>query len=145
MKKMVLVCLIIMALTGLWMKGEQAYWQYWNFEPVIIHSEILPVKNYGTPLRPGDILKYSVDGTKTMDVVCVVKRQLINGYVIDFEAVEPPAKKLNERKTVPASLPLPKNIDAGTWRLRSTWECYVGPEKRPIRVTRESEKFEVTQ
>ena len=124
--------------TGTWI--ERAYWRYWDFKPVTIHS--ISILNPGKTALAGGLLIYEVDMTKNMATACTVKRQLVDGHLIDYDEVAPPAKPLGRQKAV-ASVSIPRATDTSTWFMRYTLDCPMGPEGRHVYVNSRSEDFRV--
>jgi hypothetical protein len=141
MKKAILIVLLLMFGLSMVVIAERAIWRYWPFEPLKMCPTI-KVMNPGKVVMAGSMMIYEVSFDKTMPVACTIKRQLINSYRVDYDALTPPQKELGPQKAV-SSIHVPSYADAGEWFMRWTAECYVGPENRIISITRESERFQV--
>lgn len=141
-RKMVFRILVIMCivLCGLW--AERLYWAYWPFEPLIVHG--IKIINPDNTVCAGSNLLYQMEIEKQMDVPAKVKRQLVNSYIIDYPAIEPPDKPLGSQ-VVTTTVPVPEYADAGLYHLRWAVEYEVGPDKRPITVRTESKPFMVVK
>lgn len=142
MKNKILYILILIAIVSVAMWAETLYWRYWPFD--IIEVSKIKIDHPGKTVRAGDLLRYSMDIDKKMNLPATVKRQLENSYRIDFPAQEVPAKALG-RQTVRGYLQIPNFADAGVYRMTWTAEYEIGPEKRIIAVSTDSEPFTVVR
>jgi hypothetical protein len=119
---------------------EDAYWKYWPFDPATIHS--ITVTNPGKAVCAGSPMKYEVEITKNMDVPCSVKRTLVNSSLILYPAEYPPRKKLGYQK-VPASIHVPRAADYREYFMKFTIDYEIGPNKRIVSRSKDSELFTV--
>jgi hypothetical protein len=142
-KRVFLILVIIITVLAVIATAEKYYWRYWPFEPLVVHS--IKVTNPGKTVLVGTLMLYDVNFDKNMDVNCVVKRQLVNHSVINYEPIDPPRKPTGKNQTTPSSIQVPGGTDAAQWFMRWTAECKVGPEERIIAVKKDSEMFTVVR
>lgn len=132
----VLACVVL-----IWNLGEKMYWTYYPFEPLIVHESIKILNQ--DPIYPGSTLAYAITFTKKLPLQATITRQLRNHYIYTMAETNPPMKEIGKKRTEWAVLPIPKYAECGTYTLRWTATYEVGPDKRPIHVTVDSEPFEI--
>lgn len=139
-KKITGVCIIVMTVLVTVMWIDHFYWQYWPFE--ILKVKSIKVLNQDKKVKAGDLMLYEVSFDKYKDTPCVIKRQLINSYKVDYDRLFPPRKVTGVNLRNVSTIHVPSYIDTGIWFMRWTAECRI-TEGRVISYTYESEKFEV--
>lgn len=135
-----LLCIAVFLITTSTL--EKWYWRYWPFEPAVIHS--ITVTNPNKEVCAGDDMTYLVEVTKTLDVPCTVKRTLINSQMLFYAPIQPPRKPLGYQH-VSASIHVPRGADYREYYMGFTIDYEIGPEKRIVSVSKNSEKFRVIQ
>ena len=120
---------------------ERAYWTYWPFEPLVIRS--IEVKNAGNTVCAGSMMIYEMDITKNIDAPVKVRRQLVNSYLLDIPALEPPAKPLGDQ-IVPAYLDIPSFAEEGTYFMRWSADYSITPD-RVVTVKTQTKPFKVVK
>ncbi len=115
------------------------YWLFWPYEPMII-SEPIVIDNFDHTVHPGDYLRYDLHLDKQMDLPCVVYRQLLNNFTVNYSPVYsniPVGKRVMSIKLL-----IPNSAEPGDYRLKVGWEYKVNPI-RTILVEKWSEPFQV--
>jgi len=142
-KKSILAAIIVLALlvAGAWV--DRWYWEHWPMVPLVLHGDKIKITNANREVCQGSMLLYAIEGEKLMEYTgAVVKRQLINSYVITYPASQPPTKPMGHID-VGGHLHVPKMAEVGDWYMR--WEVIVplGPEKygRKFSIAKNSEPF----
>jgi len=115
---------------------EDMYWKYWPFDPATIHS----IKVVNKEVCAGGDMHYVVEITRNMNVPCRVKRSLVNSSLIPYPVLEPPAKPLGYQK-VDASIHVPRSAEYREYYMPFTVDYLIGPNKRVISRSMNSERF----
>ena len=113
-----------------------------HYEPIIIHS--IKTTNPNNQVLAGGKYLYDADLAITEDYLnatCVLKRAMVNGYNIIYDAQYPPKKHLG-RQIVKGDLDIPPNTK-GKWYMRWTVECKNGRLGIPTVVTYDMDKTPV--
>jgi hypothetical protein len=137
-RKLIIVALAVLVSMNMCWIGKDLYWEYGDFKPVIAHSITLATDQ----VCRGSNLYYTVDIDKTMNVSCVITRELVNSYRINYDPVYPTSGELGKRP-VTSRVYIPKNTEPDEWFLRWRQTCFVGPKKREIITNLESKPFRV--
>lgn len=144
LKWLMFILLSSLVILSLEWQCERLYWQYWNFEPLIIHGK-MQVLNKDKTIYPGEILLLRVDFTKNLLILPTeIRTQMFNSFVYDLtpETKFPAAAmKPLGRQQVSFPLPFPRAAEYGKYHIHRTWVYRMGPYKREVAVTAESEDF----
>jgi hypothetical protein len=140
MKRVAFLILFLMSILVIWWQIERVYWEYFTPVSGIICGEII-ITNPDKKVCAGSLMSYSITWDKKQRGACVIKRQLINSYLIPYDSEEPPEKPLG-KQVILGKLHVPKNADPGDhWFMRWSVECPVGPYNKIIPITKDSERF----
>lgn len=118
---------------------------YYDWKPFVLLNEdgLIKIINLNKTVCAGDLMRYVNVIDKRMPGACVVKRQLVNSYVINYDPVEPPEKELG-KQAILGTLHVPSKADPGDhWFMRWSAECDVTFLKRKMIINGISEKFTV--
>jgi hypothetical protein len=122
---------------------EKAYWKYWPFQVLEIHS--FKILNSGKIVYPGGVVQQEVIYSKHLDIQATVYTELENSVLITMAPTFPPEKEIGLNKKALPVLEMPSFAPAGKYTMKKTW-CYpIGPYGRTEKVSKRSEPFYVVE
>lgn len=149
-KKMVLVCLIVMAMYSIVSWSETWYWKYYPFDPAKIYEFSIPTEpgkmfgikilNPGKMVYPGGEVLYQVDMDKKMSIAPVVKVEQRNTFSYIMSPYVPPIRPLGRQK-VAIPISVPRMAEYGKYTIYWTAEYPIGPNGRTVSRSTISEPY----
>lgn len=138
------LCVVVILLTSLLAIWLWIGWKLY-FPPTVLELHRITVTNPDKTVKVGTNMVYDAEITRKKLGGCTIKRQLVNGYKITYEAIYPPGKPLGWQIVENNVIHVPLMADPGWWEMHWEAECPTGFLGQTVFTSGRSDMFMVVR